>query len=811
MRRILFLFAFVQCAFVLYAQQTVKGRVLDENGLPLVGATVFLENNGQSTNEKGVFTFTSVNDKKPQLKISYIGYETFQEIISIPFNEDVKLKKSVGILQELTVSSVRANAKSPVAYTNLNKETISKTNLGQDIPYLLTQTPSFVATSDAGNGIGYTGFRIRGTDAARINVTINGIPYNDADEQGTYWVDIPDFASSVENLQVQRGVGTSTNGAAAFGANINMQTSNFSNKASGEVSVSGGSFGVLKSTVKASTGLINGHWALDTRLSSIHSDGYIERATVDMSSYFVQAGYYTDKTTIKLLTFGGKEKTYHAWDGVSADMLTVNRRYNPSGYIGDDAQGNAIYYKNQTDNYIQTNYQLLAIQNLTPELTLNAGLHYTRGEGYYEQYKDDQKLKYYGLPSFTVDSQTVNKTDLVRQKWMRNNFAGGVFSLNYDTDKLSVVLGGALNNYWGEHWGEVIWVKNYVGSLYPNSEYYRSKVSKWDENIYLKVNYEILDDLNVYGDLQYRRVKYDLNGTNDTWDDNIGNMQVLAIDKIFNFFNPKAGIYYNINPENSVFVSLSVANREPTRTNYTDGTENAWPTPERLYDYEACYKFKGEQFSAGINLYYMKYKNQLVLTGKINDIGEMLTENIADSYRRGIELVASVKATDRLRWDGAVTFSDNRIKNFSEYVDVYDANWDWVSQQKNDLTNTPIAFSPNTTANSLFTFTVDGFEAGLQSIYIGKQYIDNTGSANRMLNAYLVNNLRLSYSIPLKGIQGITLSLLLNNLLNEKYESNAWVYSYYFQEDSNTSSRYNDFGYFPQAGFNLLGGITVKL
>ncbi|MDD3080095.1 MAG: TonB-dependent receptor [Paludibacter sp.] len=811
MRRIFFI-AFMQvCAFALFAQQTVKGRVLDENGEPLTGASVFVENVGQSTNDKGEYNFPDIKGKTVTLKISYIGYETYNHVVAIPFNKEIKLQKSVGLLQEITVSSLRANDKSPVAYTNVSKETIEKTNFGQDIPYLLTMTPSFVATSDAGNGIGYTGFRIRGTDASRINVTINGIPYNDADEQGTYWVDIPDFASSVENLQVQRGVGTSTNGAGAFGANINMQTSNFSENASGEIGVSGGSFGTVKATAKASTGLMGGHWAVDTRLSRIHSDGYIDRATTDMSSYFVQAGYYAEKTTVKLLTFGGTEKTYHAWDGISADTLKTNRTYNPCGYMGDDANGNQLYYKNQTDNYIQTNYQLLAIQNLTPELTLNAGLHYTRGDGYYEQYKDNETLTEYGLSSFTVDGETIESTDLVRQKWMGNNFAGGIFSLNYDTKKLSAVLGGALNDYWGQHWGDVTWVKNYIGTIYPDSEYYRSDINKWDGNIYLKANYKITKKLNGYADLQYRHVKYSLNGTNDNWDYTINQMQVLNINKTFNFFNPKVGLLYSLNKNNDLFASFAIANREPTRTNYTDGSENSWPTPEKLYDYETGYKYKSQNLSFGANLYYMNYKDQLILTGKINDIGEALTENIAKSYRAGIELVAGINVANWLRWDGAITLSRNRIKNFTEYVDIYDANWDWTRQQENQLKDTPIAFSPTVTGKSLFSFTVAGFEAGIQSIYVDKQYVDNTGSADRMLDAYFVNNLRMSYTIPVKGIQSISFNLLLNNLLNEMYESSAWVYSYYFQESANKTIRCNDFGYSPQAGFNFLAGITIKL
>lgn len=811
MRKMIFIAVMQVFTFALFAQQTVKGRILDENGHALAGANVFVANQGQSTNENGYFSFSNIKTKSATLKVSYVGYETYQKTIQIPFNQDIWLEKSVGQLQEITVSSLRANDKSPVAYSNIGKETIEKTNLGQDIPYLLTLTPSFVATSDAGNGIGYTGFRIRGTDAARINVTINGIPYNDADEQGTYWVDIPDFVSSAENLQVQRGVGTSTNGAAAFGANINMQTTNFSDKASGEVSLSGGSFGTVKATVKASTGLIGGHWAVDTRLSTIHSDGFIDRATVDMSSYFVQAGYYAENTTIKLLTFGGTEKTYHAWDGVPLDSLSTNRTYNPCGYMGTDANGKALYYEDQTDNYLQTNYQLLGIHSFSPSLNLTAGLHYTRGDGYYEEYKQDQDLTEYGLSAFQLGTATVESSDLVRQKWMGNNFAGGVFALNYNHNKLSATIGGALNNYWGQHWGDVKWVKNYVGDLYPNWQYYHSDVNKWDGNMYLKANYEFIKGLNAYADMQYRYVKYKLNGTNDNWDYNINGMQILDVNKTFNFYNPKAGLSYQPDKNNNFFASFAIANREPTRTNYTDGSANTWPTSERLYDYEAGYKYNSEKFSAGINLYYMKYKDQLIATGKLNDIGEMLTENIPDSYRMGLELVAGVRIASWLRWDGTTTLSRNRIKEFTEYVDLYDADWNWIGQQENTLKNTPISYSPSVTGNSLFTATLGKFEAGLQSTYVGKQYIDNTGSEDRMLQDYFVNNLRLSYNIPVKGIQGITLSVLLNNLLNTQYESNAWVYSYYYQENASSTVRYNDFGFYPQAGFNFLGGITIKL
>ncbi len=799
-------------SFAVFGQHFIKGKVLDENGNALAGATVLLQNTsiGQTTAKDGTFNFDKLKNTSYSVEVSFVGYET--AILETKTDKELTIKlqlKSYSI-NELTVTSLRASDKSPVAYTNVSKETLEKTNLGQDVPYLLSQTPSFVASSDAGTGIGYTGFRIRGTDASRINVTINGIPYNDADEQGTYWVDLPDFTSSLQSVQVQRGVGTSTNGAGAFGANISMETENFARKASGEISATLGSFNTQKATVKASSGLINNHWAIDTRLSLVKSAGYIDRGSVDMKSYFIQAGYYAEKTSIKLVTFGGTEKTYHAWDGVPLDSLSTHRTYNPCGYMGDDANGNPLYYQNQTDNYTQTNYQLTGTHTFSPELSLNAGIHYTRGDGYYEEYKQDQTLQYYSLSSFKLNDTTiVSNSDLVRQKKMGNNFAGGVFSLNYQKDKLTAWLGGALNCYWGQHWGDVIWVKNYIGDVLPITEYYRSNVTKWDGNIYLKGNYEVSSNFNIYADLQYRRVNYKLLGTNDQWDYTTDAMQILNVDKKFNFFNPKIGAFYSPDNNSDLFISFAIANREPTRTNYTDGSSNTWPTSERLYDGEAGYKYHNEMVTLGANAYLMYYHNQLILTGKINDIGEMLTENIPTSYRSGIELTASIKPVNWLRWDASATFSHNRIINFTEYVDIYDDN-DWLGQQTNTYSNTPIAFTPEMMANSMITFTKGNFEAGLQSQYVGKQYIDNTGSNNRALSAYFVNNLRLSYNIPVKKISGLNLTVLVNNLLNEQYISNAWVYSYYYQPDATTNDRYDEFGFYPQAGRNFLASLTVK-
>jgi iron complex outermembrane receptor protein len=813
MRKMLFAVIVQLCALSLSAQSVVKGKVIDDQGEPLAGATVTLNHKqGQYTDSQGDFRFNNVSQSHVELSVSFIGFLADKQVVTVPSETVFRLKKSAKWLNEVTVSATQATAQSPIAYTNLTKKQLNQNNLGQDVPYLLSFTPSFVATSDAGTGVGYTDFRIRGTDASRINVTINGIPYNDADEQGTYWVDIPDIASSLDNIQVQRGVGTSTNGAGAFGANINLQTEKPANIPSGEINLSYGSFNTFKGDVKVSSGLINHHWAIDSRFSSISSNGYIDRGTARLYSYFLQAGYYDTNTTVKLVTFGGSEKTYHAWDGVPADSLATHRTYNPCGFMGFDANGKALYYKNQTDNYLQATYQLIGIHRFSDALSLNAALHYTPGSGYYEEYMQNQTLSQYGLTPFTANGVETTNSDLVRQQWMTNQFAGGVFTLNYQTDKLTAQVGGALNNYWGDHYGQVIWVKNYVGNLLPDQEYYRNNVSKWDGNIYLKINYELLPKVNIYTDLQYRQVNYSLYGQNENWDAALGTMQPLNVDKQFHFFNPKVGLMYRPSVHHEFFASFAVAHREPTRTNYTDATSATWPTDETLYDTEIGYKYALPWAAFGINGYFMNYDNQLILTGKINDIGEALTSNIPKSYRAGIEMTSSIHPVSWLKWDANLTLSQNRIKDFTEYVDVYsDPNWDWTRQVANHLGNVPIAFSPSVIGNSVLAYLNGAFEADFETHWVGKQYIDNTGSNDRALSAYCVNNVRLNYVFPFKGLQKVQLSLLLNNVFNAVYISNAWTYSSYYQATSSDPlTRYNEFGYFPQAGFNCLVGLSVK-
>jgi len=709
------------------------------------------------------------------------------------------------LLNEVTVTSIRAHEKSAVSYSNVSEEEIEKRNFGQDIPYLLSLTPSFVATSDAGTGIGYSGFRVRGTDANRVNVTVNGIPVNDAESQSVFFVNMPDLASSLSSAQIQRGVGTSTNGAAAFGASINMLTEGLNQKAYAEVSTTIGSFNTNKNMLKAGTGLINKQWSFDARLSNVISDGYIDRAWVDMSSYYFSGGYFGEKSTLKFVTFGGKEKTYQAWNGVYSDYLSTQRTYNELGSY-TDADGNERFYDNQTDNYNQTHYQLHWNQVLSPELYLNASAHYTRGKGYYEEYKGERYYDEYSLIPDTINGVAQSTTDLVRRKWLDNHFGGVVFALNYQKKTISASLGGGLNRYSGEHFGKVIWVKN-AQNLDVDHEWYRSHSVKDDANVYAKMNVAVTDQFYVAADLQYRYIRHTMSGQNDKFDWDTMSMRPLDIDKPFHFFNPKFGLTYLISDIQDVYASFSIANREPNRNNYTDAGKNDQPVSERLYDGEFGYRIKTKTFSAGINAYYMKYKNQLVLTGKISEIGEPLTSNVDNSYRSGIEIIAGCQILTSLRWDGNISLSRNKILNYTDIAYIYDADYNKIGQVSTEHKSTNIAYSPDLVANSVFIYKFKNFEAGFYSQYVGKQYLDNTSSDECAMDAYFVNNLSLQYSLPLKNIRSIDLKLMINNIFNEEYETNGYAWSEYYPGDD---ARYSYKYLFPQAGINFMTGVTLK-
>lgn len=745
----------------------------------------------------------------------------------ITVHAQTSAKDSVKVvnLQEVQVVSTRATAKTPVAFTNVKKEQISKQNFGQDIPFLLSTTPSVLTTSDAGAGVGYTTIRVRGTDATRINVTANGIPMNDSESHAIFWVNTPDFASSLEDIQIQRGAGTSTNGSGAFGASINMRTQSISSKPYAEVSGSYGSFNTHKETVKVGTGLLNKYWAFDARLSNIQSDGYRDRASSDLKSYFVQGGYFGENTTIKFITFGGKEKTYHAWDGISKEQLENDRTYNPNGVILDDnkGKGNPIgFYDDQMDNYRQTHYQLLLNHIFSPAWNLNIAFHYTNGFGYYQEYKNGRSLEEYGLKPFYLpgNSEPQKKTNLVRQKLVDSNFGGGIFSLNYQNEKLNASFGGGLNRYSNDHYGKVIWVKNYTEQLDPEHEYYRNTGGKTDGNIYLKANYQLIGGLSAYADLQYRYIHYTIDGDNDKWDFTATpeRLQRLDVKENFSFFNPKAGLFWQINPNHSAYASFSVAQKEPTRNNYTDGMFDKYPKAEKLLDYELGYTYRNEWVTAGVNLYYMDYTDQLVLNGKTNDIGEAMAENVKDSYRMGIELAFGAKFNDWLRWDINGTWSKNRIKDYTGYVydeslvngEIVDNLWTQTAIKRG---NSPISFSPSFIGNSLITLGSNGLEISLQSQYVSRQYLDNFGTKENSLDAYFVSHLSASYSFKTRHTKGITIGATVYNLFDTKYETNGYSQSVALYENGDKTKPYvtkHDPRFYPMAGTNILAHITFR-
>lgn len=745
----------------------------------------------------------------------------------ITVHAQTSAKDSVKVvnLQEVQVVSTRATAKTPVAFTNVKKEQISKQNFGQDIPFLLSTTPSVLTTSDAGAGVGYTTIRVRGTDATRINVTANGIPMNDSESHAIFWVNTPDFASSLEDIQIQRGAGTSTNGSGAFGASINMRTQSISSKPYAEVSGSYGSFNTHKETVKVGTGLLNKYWAFDARLSNIQSDGYRDRASSDLKSYFVQGGYFGENTTIKFITFGGKEKTYHAWDGISKEQLENDRTYNPNGVILDDnkGKGNPIgFYDDQMDNYRQTHYQLLLNHIFSPAWNLNIAFHYTNGFGYYQEYKNGRSLEEYGLKPFYLpgNSEPQKKTNLVRQKLVDSNFGGGIFSLNYQNEKLNASFGGGLNRYSNDHYGKVIWVKNYTEQLDPEHEYYRNTGGKTDGNIYLKANYQLIGGLSAYADLQYRYIHYTIDGDNDKWDFTATpeRLQRLDVKENFSFFNPKAGLFWQINPNHSAYASFSVAQKEPTRNNYTDGMFDKYPKAEKLLDYELGYTYRNEWVTAGVNLYYMDYTDQLVLNGKTNDIGEAMAENVKDSYRMGIELAFGAKFNDWLRWDINGTWSKNRIKDYTGYVydeslvngEIVDNLWTQTAIKGG---NSPISFSPSFIGNSLITLGSNGLEISLQSQYVSRQYLNNFGTKENSLDAYFVSHLSASYSFKTRHTKGITIGATVYNLFDTKYETNGYSQSVALYENGDKTKPYvtkHDPRFYPMAGTNILAHITFR-
>lgn len=695
----------------------------------------------------------------------------------------------------------------------VDQRTLNLTNNGQNLPYLLSSTPSLVVTSDDGLGIGYTYFRVRGTDQSRINMTINDVPLNDQESQTVFWVNMTDFASGLKSLDIQRGVGTSTNGSSAFGASLNMSTLDKTVQPSHvTLSFNGGMYNTFREQVSANVALSN-HWQAEARFSKVNSDGYLERAFSDLYSYSGSVGYYGAKTKAVLSVFGGKEKTYMAWNGVSWDDLQTRPRYNPAGKYTDD-EGNKVYYPNQTDNYAQQHAQFHLTQTLLPRLLLDATLYYTHGGGYYEQYKAGKSFTAFGLQPYTdADGNTVEESDFINRKNLNNHFAGTIVSLRWFTDPVDAQFSAAANTYHGDHWGNVIYVRD---SLYPHPvpydyEYYRSVGNKTDANIFAKANWRIInrqtEKLILYADLQYRYVHYAIDGINDE------DLRPIPVEENFHFFNPKAGLTYTNGGHNTYF-NFAIANREPQRKNYTEAGVNDIPCPERLYDYELGYTYTHEKFTAGVNLYYMDYYNQLVLTGKYSSTtGAYLTRNVDRSYRMGIEMGGHYAPVNWFSWSAALTLSRNKIQNYVDWVELYDMDWNKVRdadgkhvQVETSFGKTTIAMSPSVIFNNTFTFQYAGFRGDIQTSVVSKQYLDNTMSEEAILPTYTVTNLTLQYLLPLPTRwPDITLRCQLNNLFNTRYASHGGSWMCQFTD----GSRYYDPWYYAQAGINVHGGISV--
>jgi iron complex outermembrane receptor protein len=694
----------------------------------------------------------------------------------------VKDTTQVNKLDEVLVSAVRVTAQTPVSFSNLDKKDIKFRNLGQDIPILMNYLPSVVTTSDAGNGVGYTGIRVRGSDATRVNVTINGIPYNDSESHGTYWVNMPDFASSLESAQLQRGVGTSTNGSGAFGASLNLLTDSYAKESNGEISNSFGSFNTQKHTVKFSTGLLDDHFELAGRLSALKSDGYIDRASSDLKSYFLQGTYVGKTTLIKALAFGGKEKTYQSWNGIDAETVVSDRTFNTAGIFTDES-GNTRFYDNETDNYQQDHYQLHWSEKVSDHWNTNLAFFYSKGRGYYENYKEDADMADYGLLAVGA----VTTTDLVRQKWLDNDFYGTTFSANYKTEKLDVILGGGYNKYEGSHFGKVIWAR-FASQSELGDRYYDDAATKTDGNVFAKANYQIAEKLSLFGDLQLRNVHYKANSP-----------ETGLVNDNFNFFNPKTGLSFEINDNNQLYASYARANREPNRTDY----ENGSPRPEKLNDFELGLRHNTAKVKLNANVYYMAYKDQLILTGELDDVGSPIRKNSGDSYRLGLEVDATIALLDNLIIRPNFTISSNKNKDFRfERDGVLTA-----------LGNTNIAYSPEFIAGNILTFLpVSNFQVSFLSKIVGEQYMGNIDSEGSKLKSYFVNDLNVSYEFKPKSVfKSILLTGLVNNIFDYKYVSNGYFFTYDDNySDPNQITTIEGAGYYPQAGINFLVGLTLK-
>lgn len=789
----------VLCAMALlvngsFAQVKLKGTVRDPEGAPVPFASVLLGSQGllAPTDANGTFHAGGLFEGDLRVRVSAVGFVPKDTVLTVQAGENfvaIVLQPGVVELSTAEITALRAGDRAPFAKSTMSAEEIAKVNTGVDLPYLLDMQPSVVVGSDGGTGIGYTNMRIRGSDATRTNITLNGVPFNDAESQGAFLVNLPDLATSAEDIEIQRGVGTSTNGPGAFGASVNLRTTSVKKEPWGLVDVGGGSYNTQRYSVSAGTGLIQDRFSLDMRLSSITSAGYIDRASADLKSYFLQGAWVGKTRSLRFITFRGSEETYQAWDGVPREVIDTNRTYN------------GFTYDNQVDHYDQTHYQVLFDQNIGRNTVLNLTLFHVQGAGYYEQYKPNDKLSTYGIASpAVINGDTITRTDIIRRKWLDNTLTGVNASADISLGAHKLVLGGSYSDYKGEHYGDVIWAR-YAGATDIRHRYYDNDAHKTDGNAFAKLTYALSERIDLYGDAQVRHVGYSFLGFNDVLDNITQKVE-------YTFFNPKAGLLWRMRNGAKAYASFAVANHEPNRNDLEETTPTSRPTSERLLDYELGYEQRAGRWNAGINAYFMDYADQLVLTGELNDVGAALRTNVPQSYRAGVELMFAAQIAKPLTWKANATFSMNKVRNYTEYVD----DWDNGGQIAVNYSSSDLAFSPNAIAASTFSLRVwDKPKKGSADLsfvtkYVGQQYLDNTASDERMLDAYVVNDLRANISLfCLKGTKSVDFNLTVRNIFSELYESNGWVYSYICED-----RRQEQVGLFPQAPINVLGGVSVR-
>lgn len=798
-------FAFILLGMVFSHAQgsSLSGTVRTAAGEPLPGATIFLPGleRGTAADSMGAYRLDDLPPGNHRLRVSFVGYEPHEQALRLSADQDrrldIRLEEAGLALDELIVSATRADARTPMTFQELEKEELEARNLGIDAPFLLRYTPSAVVTSDAGAGIGYTGIRIRGTDPTRINITINGIPLNDAESQGVFWVNMPDFLSSVEDIQIQRGVGSSTNGAGAFGATINLNTNELHREAYGELNGSAGSFNTWRGNIRLGTGLIADRFTLEGRLSTITSDGYIDRASADLQSYYLSGAWVGEKSLLRINAFSGQEVTYQAWYGVPRDSLATNRTYNPAG---TERPGEP--YDNQVDNYRQDHYQALFSQEIGTDWNLNLALHYTRGRGYFEEYQADEPFSAYGLSDPVLGGDTIRQTDLIRRLWLDNHFYGGTYGLQWTPqDRLDFTLGGGYHIYEGRHYGEVIWAE-YAADIPEGYRFYDNDARKTDFNIFGKARIELVPDLFGYLDLQYRRVTYRFLGLDD-------DLSSVEQEVDLHFFNPKLGVLYQLAPRQDLYASIAVAQREPNRNDYVDSPPEQRPQPEQLYNLEAGYRGRWGRAAFEANGYLMYYRDQLVLNGQLNEVGAYTRINVPRSYRLGLELVGGYQFSEAWALQGSATFSRNRILAFTEFIDLYDENFDYQGQQAVAREETNLSFSPAIIAAGELSWRPlrrprHELEVVLNGKYVSRQYIDNSSDADNAIDPYFFSDLRLAYTLKPGFLKALTFSLLVQNLFDAEFETNAWSYRYRVGEEE-----FVDQGFYPQAGINFLGGVKV--